>query len=274
VSAACGTCARLDSSGWPLGAEGTTAAATPAVASPRQWARLLLEFAVIVGLFHGMASSLGSDRGQAGLVIGLVVVGVTLLATRAWPRQTLGSAIHVLGLVAPRGGGLLVALGTCATLGVVVAGVANLTGMALRIDTSALPLLLGLSAQAGVAEEVIFRGYLFGRLREGRTFWRAAGLSVAPFACVHLPLFATMPWPVALAAVLLSIALSVPLAYLFELGGGTIWPPAVLHAVIQAVPKVLVISGEAAAAFPLVWMAASAIVSACVLLIDRPSSHI
>jgi membrane protease YdiL (CAAX protease family) len=44
-----------------------------------------------------------------------------------------------------------------------------------------------------VAEEVLFRGYLFGHLRRGRSFWRAAVLSMLPFVCVHLLLFFTMP---------------------------------------------------------------------------------
>jgi hypothetical protein len=38
-----------------------------------------------------------------------------------------------------------------------------------------------------------------------------------------------MSWPVALAAVGLAVVLSFPLAYLFELGGRTIWAPAILH---------------------------------------------
>ena len=32
-------------------------------------------------------------------------------------------------------------------------------------------LLPGLFAQGGIAQEVLFRGYLFGRIRRGRSFW-------------------------------------------------------------------------------------------------------
>lgn len=60
-------------------------------------------------------------------------------------------------------------------------------------------LVPGLFAQAGVAEEILFRGYLFRHLRRGRTFWRAALLAAAPFILVHLLLFVTLPWPLALA---------------------------------------------------------------------------
>ena len=96
----------------------------------------------------------------------------------------------------------------------------------LVVDPRWTALVPGLFAQAGIAEEVLFRGYLFRHVRAGRTFWRAVGLATLPFVAVHLILFATMPWPIALAAVLLSALIGAPFAYLFELGGGTIWAPA------------------------------------------------
>ena len=106
------------------------------------------------------------------------------------------------------------------------------------------PLLLpGLLAQGGIAEECLFRGYLFGHLRRERSFWRAAWLSVPPFVAVHLLLFTYMPVPVAAAATLLSLVMSFPLARLYDLGGGTIWAPALLHFVAQAGPKIAVVAG-------------------------------
>lgn len=73
------------------------------------------------------------------------------------------------------------------------------------------------------------------------------------------PLFAFMPWPVALAAVLLSVVISFPLAHLYELAGHTIWAPALVHFVIQGTVKVIVLP-ESAASLVLVWMIASAVV--------------
>ena len=93
-----------------------------------------------------------------------------------------------------------------------------------------------------------------------------------PFVGVHLFLFFTMPWPIALAAVLLAVALSFPLAHLFEVGGATIWAPALLHFVIQGTVKVVVVSGDGSSAFPLVWMVASALVPWLSLLVPRPSA--
>jgi hypothetical protein len=83
-------------------------------------------------------------------------------------------------------------------------------------------------------------------------------LATVPFVAVHLVLFATMPWPVALAAVLLSTIISFPLARLFELGGNTIWAPAILHFVVQATIKIVETPGDTG--LPIAWMAASMII--------------
>jgi predicted permease len=64
--------------------------------------------------------------------------------------------------------------------------------------------------------------------RTQRTFILAsASPSIVSFVAVHLLPFMTMPWMVALAALLLSVMLSFPLAHLFEIGvvRGTTNPP-------------------------------------------------
>jgi membrane protease YdiL (CAAX protease family) len=104
--------------------------------------------------------------------------------------------------------------------------------------------------QAGIAEEVLFRGYLFRHLRQGRTFWEAAIVASGPFVLVHLSLIATMPWAIALTSVLLAALISFPLARLFELGGNTVWAPALVHWVVQGVVKVVIATQEAARVLP------------------------
>jgi hypothetical protein len=79
-----------------------------------------------------------------------------------------------------------------------------------------------------------------------------------------------MEWPIAAAAVVLAVILSFPLAHLYELGGETIWPPAVLHFVVQGAAKIFIISGDAVVPFPIAWMAASMAVSMLVFLARRP----
>jgi membrane protease YdiL (CAAX protease family) len=238
----------------------------------------------VFALFQWSAVTLDSDRGQHGLIVGLVVVAATLAADRLLFRQrirhversaSLPPAIHELSLARralgmPDARGLLVVCAVSAVLLFVLFVFALATGAAFRFSPGWVALLPGLFAQAGVAEEILFRGYLFGHLRRGRSFWRAATVSMLPFAAVHVFLFFTMAWPIAAAALLLSVALSFPLAHLFELGRGTIWVPAVLHFVVQATVKVLVFAGDAAPVFPLVWMLASAVVPWFSLLVASP----
>jgi membrane protease YdiL (CAAX protease family) len=155
-------------------------------------------------------------------------------------------------------------------LSVALTGAAGLYVRAIDPQVSVYPsavwLALGILAQGGLAEELVFRGYLYGRLRRTRTFWLASSVSIAPFAAVHLGIFLTTEWPIAFAALVLSMALSFPYAHLYELGGRTIWAPALMHAVTQAGPKLLVVED---AAFPVVWMMAALAVSWCVFSIPR-----
>jgi hypothetical protein len=89
-----------------------------------------------------------------------------------------------------------------------------------------------------------------------------------PFVSAHLYLFFTMAWPVALAAVLLAVVLSFPFAWLFELGGRTLWGPAILHFVIQGAVKVIVVGDERFAMF---WMAGCLLIPLLSFLV-RPQS--
>lgn len=231
----------------------------PAITGQSTWVRLLLGLVLVFGLFHGSANALESDRGQHGVLVALLVVAATIVADRWLLRRPRAGLIGRLGLGRPRAAAIVWVVTISAVMGLAT----WLWTVSREARVTFYPgwmwLLPGLFAQAGIAEEVLFRAYLFGQVRVGRTFWRAAGISMLPFVAVHLILFASMPWPVALAAVLLSVILSFPLAYLFELGGDTVWAPALLHFVIQAVPKVLQAEPDAAS-FALVWMVASAIV--------------
>jgi hypothetical protein len=69
---------------------------------------------------------------------------------------------------------------------------------------------------------------------------------------------------------LLAVVISFPMTHLHELGGATIWAPALLHFVVQGTVKSVYFVGDAGAAFPLVWMAASALVPLLALFVPRP----
>jgi membrane protease YdiL (CAAX protease family) len=230
----------------------TDAQPSDGVHAPRAWGRLLGVFAAVFALFQGAATAAGSQRGEAGLAIGALVVLAVVVAERG----LLGAPLAARSLDAPRRAGLLAALGISLALLAVVPAVASLSGGAAVARPGWPALLPGLFAQAGVAEELLFRGLLFAHLRRGRTFRRAVLLATGPCVLAHLYLFATLPWALAAASVALSAVIAVPLARLFELGGGTIWAPALVHAVVQGTLKLVEVEGVPA--LPLAWMAASA----------------
>ena len=235
------------------------------------WFRLVLGLTLVFAIFHGAATRLASDRGQDGVPIALLVVSATAAIQRFLLGRRGDTLVRQLGLGVPRARGVLAAIAVAIALWAAALLFVRARGMTFALYPGWPLLLPGLFAQAGIAEEVLFRAYLFGQLRAGRAFWRAAAASMLPFVGVHLVLFLSMPWPIALASVLLAVVISFPLAHLFELGGNTIWAPALLHFVIQATAKVVVVSpgGES---FALAWMVASAAIPLLVFTIPTRAS--
>lgn len=225
--------------------------------------RLFAGLILLYGVLQGSAMLLHSTRGESGLVVAACVLSAGWAVQRWLHRETLTD----IGIRVGASRGIVVAL----MLSLLLVGATAIwfaaTGATSRFHPNAIWLALGILAQGGIAEELVFRGYLFGHLRRKRPFWRAALLSVAPFSIVHLTLFATMDWAIALAALILSIALSFPYARLYEVSGGAIWAPALLHAVTQAAPKLLIVEN---AIFPIVWMAMALVVSWLIFFIPAP----
>lgn len=128
------------------------------------------------------------------------------------------------------------------------------------MTANAAVLALGIFAQGGIAEETLFRGFLFRHFRERRAFWPAAARAAVPFVAAHLLLFATLDFVIALAALLVSVSLTFPLARLFDLAGGSIWPGALLHAVVQGAIKLVEPGTSDSLSIAIAWMAVSALV--------------
>ncbi len=226
------------------------------IESPGSWLKLLGAVAVVFVFFQVLGDFWKSDRGQAGLPIAILIVAGICVFEIWFFRTPATSVLRELGLGVPRQRGIIAA--SVAGLGLIA--LFPIYSVVTGTETSLYPdwywLLPGLFAQSGIAEETLFRGFLFRRLRYDRTFWKAATLSTIPFAIVHLYMFVTLPWPIATAGLLLSIAITFPLAYLFEMGGDTIWAPAILHFVVQGAIKVITVSDDGSSLFPLIWMAA------------------
>jgi membrane protease YdiL (CAAX protease family) len=233
------------------------------------WGHLLVGFTALFFVLQGLAAALGSDRGEYGLVVAGAVLSLALIIRRTRFSTSWVSAWNSLGLGLPHLRGILVGLVTCALMLCVIPGYAAWRNGTVSLVQNFAWLALGMLAQAGVAEELVFRGFLYGHIRRRHSFWRAALLSAIPFAAAHLYLFATLVWPVALSAVLLSIVLSFPLAHLYDLSGRAIWPGALVHAVAQGGLSLTIMQADSER-FPIVWIAATTIALWLTLFI-RPS---
>jgi membrane protease YdiL (CAAX protease family) len=188
--------------------------------------------------------------------VGAVIVALAVLAEHLLTRATLRSCVVALGLAAPTARALLAAVALSAALLACLPLLAALKDVELALRAGAASLALGMLAQGGIAEEVLFRGFMYRHLRRTRTFWRAATLSAVPFAAAHAPLFWSLDATVALHALAMAIAWSFPLAWLFDRARGSIWPGAILLAVIQGGIKVLVDDDDAAfQSLAIAWVA-------------------
>ena len=102
-------------------------------------------------------------------------------------------------------------------------------GAAVELRPDWILLLIGVVLLNGLTEEVIHRGFVFGRLRLGRSFAAAATICAGLFAAQHLYIIATNGWTRGLPSVLLATLLSYPMAFVFERSGHSIVGPAILH---------------------------------------------
>jgi len=166
-------------------------------------------------------------------VIALLVAGAILFVGQAVVFRTeLGRVPAALGLGRPAGRAVVVAL---LVGGLVIATFlvgAALLGIQLRLRPEWPAVLLAALIFHGIAEELVWRGYAFARIREHRTFWRAVLLSIPLIAATHVPIILTSGWLVGGLALVSAAVTCLPLAYLWERGHRTIWPPAIVHGLI------------------------------------------
>lgn len=234
------------------------AVAPVAAGRPLRWGRLVGGVFAIYVVFDLVARSLGSLRGEWGLLVGAIVLGATVAVDRWHSGGEIGSSLRRLGLGLPDRRGLLPAAAIAAALVATIPVFAVSSGATVRVVPEWAALVAGLFAQAGIAEEVLFRGLLFGTIRRYEPrFARAAALAGLPFIAVHLPLLFTLEWPIAVLSIALAAIVSVPLARLFEVAGGTIWGAALVHTVIQGALKIATVDSTGMPFAPL-WMLACA----------------
>jgi membrane protease YdiL (CAAX protease family) len=194
--------------------------------------RIVLGAAVMYLVLQGGLNLLTPriDLTLAAIVVAAAMMVVAFLIERWSFGRDFPHAFRALGLSRPRGRAMVVSLTITAAMAAFFPAFSLATGVPIELRPDWLWVLLGAIALNGIAEETLFRGFVFGHLRQaGQSFWRAGFTSLLIFALVHLYLFATNPALVATLALIVAIVAAFPLAFLYERAGNTIWAGVVLH---------------------------------------------
>lgn len=247
-------------------ASGTGKVADRPIRSVSDWLRFALGFAVLFAVLFGISEFDAS--GRFGLLILAVVVGAGLAVERfvfaVPPRQ----ALRRFGFGRPAGRATVVACVVGALIQLVYPLTTIVTGGAPSLRPGWVWLLVGIFAFHGLAEEFVWRGYAFRRLRRGRSFGRAVLWTMPLVAVAHVPIIVTSGAVVGAAALVVAAVTALPLAYLFDTGRGTIWAPAVVHTAIDSF-KIVDVPAAALTTFSLLLSAISVVVPLLVLLVPR-----
>jgi membrane protease YdiL (CAAX protease family) len=236
----------------------------PAVGPPAGWARFLVGFVVLWAVL-AVASS-GDPTARWGPAILAVVVAASLGVSRVLYRLPWRAAVRALGLGRPDRRALAVSAGISALVLLVWPATALLSGASIPLRSDWPVVLIGILALHGLAEEMIWRGYVFRRLARGRSFWPAVCWTMPLIAITHVPIIVTSGPAIGVGAMLVAATTSIALSRLYTMGGGTLWAPAVLHAAIDSF-KLVVLPAAAVPIYPFLIIGFSIVVPLLVLMV-------
>ena len=240
-------------------------------------ARILVGYFLAYAAFEGTAQLTASlDLTWKQILIAMAGFSVAVAVQMLLFRQPLPQALTWLGLGRPSAWSLLAALGVSGVILAAYPIISWLTGARFVLPTGWPLLALGIFLMNGIAEETIYRGYLFQHLREGRTFRRAVLLGIVFHAAAHLPIMASVGVVVGASAVLVAVATFFPYAYLFERGRNTIWAPALVHFTSDTIKLVLfggALADPATQTATLLWLLVIAVVPYLLFAIPYRADH-
>ncbi len=204
---------------------------------------------------------------NAGLTSGVVLLTLLWLYNRSF-GGTFHTAIRGIGLRKTRVKNLAPGVFISALLLLFFPVLGWFLHTPIQMADAGLLNLAGLFLTGGLMEEAVFRGFLFANLRRRGSFRRAALESMICFSLAHLLLFLYLDWPIALLSTILATGISIPLAYLYEKAGNTIWGVALVHASIRTIGLVFTTTEQQYQALALAWMGVCLLVPWLVLLFD------
>jgi membrane protease YdiL (CAAX protease family) len=236
-----------------------------AVRSFRSWTRFLLGFAVLYAVLSGVSSVDATAR--SGLVVLAAVVVAAVVVERVLYPAPLGTVLRRLGFGRPTARPLLASAAVSCLL-LLVYPVYGLIDAPLALRSDWVWILMGVFALHGLAEELVWRGFAFRRLRQGRSFWSAVWWTMPLLAATHVPIVLTAGPAIGLGAMVVAAVTTLAFSYLYETGRQTLWAAALLHTAIDSF-KLFVIPEGAVPTLSLLLIIASILIPLLVLLVPR-----
>lgn len=237
-----------------------------AVSSARSWGGFLAGFVLLCGVLLGTSAVDATGRWGLGILAATLLTAV-VVETFHKPRP-LPELMRDLGFGRPGVRAVVVAAAVSCLLLLVFPATAAISGAGVQLRHDWLWLLVGIFAFHGLAEELVWRGFTFRRLRQGRTFWAATLWTMPLVAASHLYIVFTLGPAVGIGAMTVAMVTSIPFAYLYETGRGTIWAPALVHTAIDTF-KLVIIPTAALATFSVLIIAVSITVPLLALAVPR-----
>ena len=234
-----------------------------AVGSLATWARFLLGFLILWAVLAGASSA--DPTARWGPAILAAVVAAALAVSRGLYRMPCREAIRALGLGRPDRRSLLVSAVVSALVLLVWPTTAWLSGASIPLRPDWPVVLIGVLTLHGLAEELVWRGYVFRRLARGRSFWPAVLWSMPLIAVTHIPIVVTSGPAIGGGAMLVAAVTSIAFSRLYAMGGGTLWAPGLLHAAIDSF-KLVVLPAAALQIYPFLIIGFSLAVPLLVLV--------
>ena len=238
----------------------------PAVGSARSWMWFLAGFVLLCGVLLG--TSAVDSTGRWGVVILAATLLAALVVEGLHRPRPIPEMLRDLGFGRPVGRALAVAAAVSCLVLLVFPATAAISGANVELRDDWLWLLVGIFAFHGLAEELVWRGFTFRRLRQGRSFWGATAWTMPLIAASHVYIVFTLGPAVGIGAMAVAMVTSIPFSYLYETGRDTIWAPALVHTAIDTF-KLVIIPTAALATFSVLIIAVSLAVPLLALAVPR-----
>lgn len=227
-------------------------------------ARFLLGFLILWAALAGATAADPTAR-RGPVVLGVVVVAA-LGVGRLLDGLPLRAAARTLGLGRPDRRALAVSAVVSALVLLVWPVTVLISGVPIPLRPDWPVALVGVLTLHGLAEELVWRGYVFRRLAQDRPFWPAVWWSMPLIAVTHVPIVVTAGPAVGGGAMLVAAVTSIAFSRLYAMGGGTLWAPGLLHAAIDSF-KLVVLPAAAMPVYPFLIIGFSLVVPLLVLTV-------